>query len=113
MSTKTNTNIKKKNKINVKIEKPKQYRVLLHNNHRTHFDAVVVVLNKVFNLGEQKAQAIMMHCHINGIGQCFSGTKDMCDAKRDQAMEYSQKKHIEEPYKHYDLLEFSVEQLDE
>jgi ATP-dependent Clp protease adaptor protein ClpS len=107
-STKEKTLIKNK----VKIKKPKQYRVLLHNNMFTPFQVVTDVLKKVFNLDEKKAYEIMMYCHNNGASQCFEGTKSQCEAKHEQALDYCKKQHEAYPGLLYNLLEFSVDDME-
>lgn len=108
----TGTITKKKIKNKVKIQKPKQYRVLLHNNPITPFNVVVEVLREVFNLNERRAYDVMMYCHRNGMSQCFEGTKDQCETKVEQAKEYCKQKAQQFPHMSYDVLEFSVDDLE-
>tara|TARA_R100000152_G_C6768563_1_gene194099 strand:- start:148 stop:471 length:324 start_codon:yes stop_codon:yes gene_type:complete len=51
-----------------KVEPPKKYKVILHNDDYTPMDFVVLVLMEVFNFGIQKATTIMMQVHEQGKG---------------------------------------------
>ncbi|HMT06361.1 MAG TPA: ATP-dependent Clp protease adaptor ClpS [Pyrinomonadaceae bacterium] len=51
-----------------KLEKPKLYKVLLHNDDFTTMDFVVFVLNYVFKRDEQESIAIMLKVHNEGVG---------------------------------------------
>jgi ATP-dependent Clp protease adaptor protein ClpS len=51
-----------------KLEKPKLYKVLLHNDDFTTMEFVVFVLNKVFMRSEAEAFAIMLKVHNEGVG---------------------------------------------
>ncbi len=52
----------------VKLEKPKLFRVLLHNDDFTTMEFVVFVLQNVFNRTEDEAFAIMLKVHNEGLG---------------------------------------------
>ncbi len=52
----------------IKLEKPKLYKVLLHNDDFTTMDFVVFVLNYVFKRDEQESIAIMLKVHNEGVG---------------------------------------------
>src|SRR5438105_1133347 len=51
-----------------KLEKPKLYKVLLHNDDYTTMEFVVAILREVFHHNEVDATRIMLHVHQNGIG---------------------------------------------
>jgi ATP-dependent Clp protease adaptor protein ClpS len=52
----------------VKLEKPKLYKVILHNDDFTTMDFVVFVLQYVFMRDESEAFTIMLKVHNDGIG---------------------------------------------
>ena len=52
----------------VKLEKPKLYKVLLHNDDFTTMEFVVFVLQYVFNRDEPEAFTIMLKVHTDGVG---------------------------------------------
>ena len=49
-----------------KLEKPKLYRVLLHNDDYTPMEFVVAILQAVFYKSESDARSIMLHAHTRG-----------------------------------------------
>ena len=51
-----------------KLEKPKLYKVLLHNDDFTTMEFVVFVLEYVFNRTEADAFTIMLKVHTEGMG---------------------------------------------
>jgi len=107
---KEKTIIKKKER--VKLKKPKTYRVLLHNNNSTPYQSVVDVLMTVFNKNEKTAWDVMWECHEQGRSQCFEGSKSICEAKLEEANNYCKMKQQEDYSKLYQLLQFSVEEID-
>lgn len=52
----------------IKLEKPKLYKVLLHNDDFTTMEFVVFVLNYVFKKDGQESIAIMLKVHNEGVG---------------------------------------------
>jgi len=51
-----------------KLQEPRKYRVLLHNDDYTTMEFVVFVLMSIFHHSETEAAKIMMHVHRNGVG---------------------------------------------
>jgi ATP-dependent Clp protease adaptor protein ClpS len=64
-----------------KVEKPKLFKVLLHNDDYTTMEFVVLVLREVFNKAEQDALRIMMAVHLQGIGVAGVYTFEIAEAK--------------------------------
>ena len=52
----------------IKLEKPKLFKVLLHNDDFTTMEFVVFVLQYVFNRSDSEAFSIMLKVHNEGIG---------------------------------------------
>lgn len=51
-----------------RLEKPKLFKVLLHNDDFTTMEFVVFVLEYVFQRSEDEAVAIMLKVHNDGVG---------------------------------------------
>lgn len=67
-----------------KLDEPKLYRVVLHNDHYTTMDFVVEVLIKVFHMPTAKAVQIMLDVHKKGVGVCGVFTFDIAVTKVNQ-----------------------------
>lgn len=64
-----------------KLQKPRMYKVLLHNDHYTTREFVVDVLMVIFNRSETEAVAIMLHVHTKGVGVAGVYTHDVAQTK--------------------------------
>jgi ATP-dependent Clp protease adaptor protein ClpS len=51
-----------------KVQAPRLYKVLLHNDDYTTMEFVVYVLQTVFHHDHARAREIMLHVHRHGIG---------------------------------------------
>jgi len=63
------------------VELPPRYRVLLHNDHYTTMDFVVLVLEHVFHKPRSEAARIMLNVHENGIGVAGVYVKEVAETK--------------------------------
>lgn len=64
-----------------RVDTPRLWRVLLHNDDFTTQEFVVWVLETVFQKPTAEATAIMMHVHQSGIGVAGIFTKDVAETK--------------------------------
>lgn len=76
-----------KERTGVRINEPKQYKVVFHNDDFTTMEFVVDVLRSVFYKDETAAYIIMMDVHKKGRGVVGTYTYDMAVTKRDRAVE--------------------------
>ncbi|OFW06155.1 MAG: hypothetical protein A3I61_18445 [Acidobacteria bacterium RIFCSPLOWO2_02_FULL_68_18] len=63
------------------LERPRMWRVLLHNDDYTTQDFVVLVLEAVFHKPRPEAFAIMMSVHQSGIGVAGVFTHEVAETK--------------------------------
>lgn len=69
-----------------KLEKPKLFKVILHNDDFTTMDFVVFVLEYVFMKAEAEAVAIMLKVHNEGFGIAGIYPYDIAYTKSQKAM---------------------------
>lgn len=65
----------------VRLEPPKQYKVILHNDDYTPMDFVVQILMSVFKKNENSAMEIMLNVHRRGQGICGVYTYEIAESK--------------------------------
>jgi len=70
----------------VKLEKPKLYKVILHNDDFTTMEFVVFVLQYVFNRDEAEAFTIMLKVHNDGMGIAGIYPYEIATMKSEKAM---------------------------
>lgn len=76
----------------LKVERPRLYKVLLVNDHFTPRDFVVTVLKAEFRLGEQQASRVMTTAHQRGICMVSVFPKDVAETKATNATDAGRKK---------------------
>jgi ATP-dependent Clp protease adaptor protein ClpS len=64
-----------------KVERPRMWRVLLHNDDYTTQEFVVWVLESVFRKPRMEAVEVMMRVHLSGIGVAGIYTHDVAETK--------------------------------
>ncbi len=65
----------------VELRPPRQYRVILHNDHFTTMEFVVDILVRVFHKPAAEARRIMLDVHRRGQGQCGVYSYDVARTK--------------------------------
>ena len=74
-----------------KLNKPKQFEVILLNDDYTTMEFVVEVLGRFFNKESLVAEAIMLKIHIDGEAVCGTYSYDVAQTKVTQVIDYSRK----------------------
>ena len=64
-----------------RLQKPRMFKVLLHNDDYTTMEFVVYVLQGVFHHGETEAMQIMLHVHKHGLGVAGVYTRDVAETR--------------------------------
>lgn len=72
--------------IKPKLEKPKLYKVILHNDDFTTMDFVVFILKHVFLRNDAEAFTIMLKVHNEGIGIAGTYTYEVATMKSQKAI---------------------------
>ena len=72
-----------------KVERPRRYVVVLHNDDYTTMEFVVHVLMKFFHLGTTESTQIMLHVHHKGYGIVGTYTRDVAETKAALVTDYA------------------------
>lgn len=75
--------------IESQVEKPKLYKVVLHNDDFTTMEFVVFVLHHVFLKSQAEAVAIMLKVHHDGKGIAGVYPFEVANMKADKAMNFA------------------------
>jgi ATP-dependent Clp protease adaptor protein ClpS len=73
----------------VKLQPPKMYKVVMHNDDYTTMEFVILVLQKFFNKSFPEAQAIMLEVHTRGFGICGVFTYEVAESKVAKVIKYA------------------------
>ena len=68
---------------------PPFYQVVLLNDDFTPMDFVVLVLERIFSLGRERATQIMLQIHTEGRGVCGTYPRDVAATKVEQVLSLS------------------------
>ena len=74
-----------------KLQKPKFYKVILHNDDFTTMEFVVAILQSIFHHGETEATAIMLNIHQHGMGVAGLYPYQIAEAKVAEVMHTAEK----------------------
>ncbi len=73
-----------------KTQRPRLYKVLLHNDDFTSMEFVVWVLQNVFHKSETEATHLMLTIHHKGIGVAGVYTRDIAETKVQETLELAE-----------------------
>ena len=72
-----------------KLQAPRMYKVIMHNDDYTTMEFVILVLQKLFNKALPEAQAIMLEVHSRGFGVCGIFTYEVAESKVAKVVKYA------------------------
>ena len=72
-----------------KVQRPRPWKVLLHNDDYTTMEFVVHVLQRYFGKNRGEAQAVMLAVHTRGVGVCGIFTHEVAESKKEKVMKYA------------------------
>lgn len=72
-----------------KLQAPRKYKVLMHNDDYTTMDFVIHVLQKFFQKTPTDAHAIMLAVHTRGFGVCGIYTFEVAESKVAKVIKYA------------------------
>lgn len=70
--------------VNLELQEPEMYRVILHNDDYTSMDFVVEILMKIFQKNLQESEMIMIKIHEKGSAICGVYTFEIAQTKAEQ-----------------------------
>lgn len=73
-----------------KVEPPKKFKVILHNDDYTPMEFVVLILMDVFNYGIHRAHEVMLQVHEQGKGIAGVFPKEIAWMKTKKCNKYAQ-----------------------
>lgn len=65
----------------IKVQVPKKYKVILHNDDKTTMDFVIYVLVNIFHKDPEEAEAVTMMIHIQGQGVAGIYSMEVAETK--------------------------------
>jgi ATP-dependent Clp protease adaptor protein ClpS len=74
-----------------KLEKPRLFRVILHNDNYTTMEFVVTVLMSIFHHSEGEAARIMMEVHQKGVGVAGTYSYEVAETRAEKTMQLARK----------------------
>lgn len=73
----------------VKLKRPRMYKVLLHNDDYSTMEFVIYVLQKFFGKSKAESTSIMLEIHNNGVGLCGVYTFEIAESKVHKVVSYA------------------------
>lgn len=74
----------------IKVQPPRMYKVVLHNDDYTPMDFVVDILIHIFRKDESAATQIMLNVHHKGKGICGAYPYEIAETKVEQVHELAE-----------------------
>ena len=77
--------------LEIELQEPQMFKVLLHNDDYTSMDFVVEVLMDIFHKSHQQAEQIMLLIHEKGKAVCGVYTYEIAQMKVEQVRQLAKK----------------------
>ena len=72
-----------------KLQAPRKYKVLMHNDDYTTMEFVILVLQKYFSKSSDEAHSIMLEVHTRGFAICGIYTFEVAESKVAKVTKYA------------------------
>lgn len=72
-----------------KVDRPRRFKVVLHNDDYTTMEFVIEVLMRFFHKDQTEAEHIMLNVHHKGQGVCGLYPKDIAETKVAQVLDFA------------------------
>ena len=72
-----------------KTQPPRLYQVILFNDDYTPMEFVVEVLQRFFEINQERALQIMLKVHNEGVAVCGVFSRDVAEAKVEQVAKFA------------------------
>ena len=74
----------------IRVQEPKMYKVILHNDETTTFDFVILVLVSIFHKAVEEAMELTKQIHVEGQGIAGSPyTREIAEEKTLETINFS------------------------
>ena len=73
-----------------RVQRPRKYKVLMHNDDFTPMEFVTAVLEQIFNHTPASATRIMIGVHKEGIGIAGIYSREIAETKKEQTIQVAQ-----------------------
>jgi ATP-dependent Clp protease adaptor protein ClpS len=84
-------NTKKENSVQLKdrVQRPRKYKVIMHNDDFTPMEFVTGVLEQFFNHSPASATRVMLSIHKDGIGVAGIYSREIAETKKERVLQIS------------------------